>query len=207
MDESQSQLAYFALERRIVTLQLKPGALVTEKQLIELAGHGRTPVREAIQKLAWQGLMQVRPRVGLQIALIRPEDHADIMTVRRQLEPVAAGLAAAHASGPQRQAFLNCAATMNAAAVSGDIVAFLSADKEFDVLIEQACPNRFLSAALEPLQTHSRRLWFSQATLEKLDRAVSLHVAVIRAIQQRDGPAAEAAMVGLIGYLAGESAL
>ncbi len=57
MQNSQSHLAYLALEHRIVTLALKPGALVTEKQLIELAGHGRTPVREAIQKLAWQGLI------------------------------------------------------------------------------------------------------------------------------------------------------
>jgi DNA-binding GntR family transcriptional regulator len=55
MPNSQSHLAYLALEHAIVTLALAPGALVNEKQLIDLLGHGRTPVREAIQKLAWQG--------------------------------------------------------------------------------------------------------------------------------------------------------
>ena len=61
---SQAHLAYLALEGLIVTLKLKPGSLVTERELIELAGHGRTPVREAIQKLEWQGLIAVRPRAG-----------------------------------------------------------------------------------------------------------------------------------------------
>src|SRR6218665_2490644 len=93
---SQAHTAYLALEGLIVTMKLKPGALVTEKQLIELAGHGRTPVREAIQKLAWQGLMEVRPRVGLQVAAIRPEDHRHVMETRRRLEPLAAEQVAEH---------------------------------------------------------------------------------------------------------------
>ena len=62
MSESSSQahLAYLTLESLIVTLKLRPGSLVTEKQLIDLAGHGRTPVREAIQKLSWQGIKDFR---------------------------------------------------------------------------------------------------------------------------------------------------
>ena len=84
--QSQAHLAYLALERLIVTLKLEPGALVTEKRLIELAGLGRTPVCEAIQKLAWQGLMDVRPRVGLQITTIRPDDQVHVMQARQKLE-------------------------------------------------------------------------------------------------------------------------
>ena len=52
-----------------------------------------------------------------------------------------------------------------------------------------------------PLQTHARRLWFSGATPEKMDRSVSLHVAVIRAIQQGDAAKAHAAMEALIDTL------
>jgi DNA-binding GntR family transcriptional regulator len=83
--ESQSRLAYLALERLIVTLRLAPGSLVTEKQLIALAGFGRTPVREAIQKLEWQGLMEVRPRAGLQITALNPDHPAMVLQARRQL--------------------------------------------------------------------------------------------------------------------------
>lgn len=198
---SQSHLAYLALEQRIVTHRLAPGLLVTERQLIDLSGHGRTPVREAIQKLAWQGLIVVRPRVGLQISDIRPEDHRDIMAVRLQLEPLTAELVATHASAEQREALVECARSMTSAATSGSFEAFLAADKRFDDIVEAACPNPFLIAALAPLQSHSRRLWYMRATAEKMDRSVLLHVAVIRAIQQADGQAAAAAMRRLIEAL------
>lgn len=198
---SQSSNAYRALEHLIVTLKLAPGEQVTEKQLIELAGHGRTPVREAIQKLEWQGLIVVRPRVGLQISQIAPEHHSQIMTVRQQLEPLAAALAATNASTEQRQALVQCAKAMTGAATEGSIDDFLAADKLFDEILEAACPNPFLTAALQPLQTHSRRIWYSTATLEKMDRSVSLHVGVIRAIKDGDEGAARAAMVALLGYL------
>lgn len=198
---SQSHQAYRALELLIVTLKLAPGALVNERELIERSGHGRTPVREAIQKLEWQGLILIRPRVGLQIAEIHPEDHHQIMAVRGKLEPLAAGLAAASATADQRVALVDCAKAMTGAAAGGDIDGFLAADKLFDEILECACPNAFLIAALQPLQTHSRRLWYAQATLEKMDRSVALHVGVIRAIQQGDASLAQSAMESLINYL------
>jgi DNA-binding GntR family transcriptional regulator len=198
---SQSHLAYLALEQQIVTLKLKPGALVNERQLIELSGYGRTPVREAIQKLEWQGLVLVRPRVGLQIAEIQPTDHKAIMAIRLKLEPLLARLAAENADDAQRAALLDCAKAMTAAATAGSFDAFLSADKEFDEIIEEACPNPFLISALAPLQSHSRRMWYARATVGKMDRSVSLHVAVIRAIHQGKGDQAESAMEALIAYL------
>ncbi|WP_105416090.1 GntR family transcriptional regulator [Neorhizobium sp. T25_27] len=199
--EPLSRQAYRRLETLIVTMKLPPGALVTEKQLIGLAGQGRTPVREAIQKLEWQGLMRVRPRVGLQVTEIIESDHDSIMQVRRQLEPVAAALVAEHASDGQRSALLDCAKAMGAAAATGDIHGFLDADKRFDEALEEACPNRFLTSALAPLQTHSRRRWFSTASIERLDQAVTQHVAVIRAIRAGDVEAARRAMDTLLGYL------
>ncbi|MBP2558975.1 DNA-binding GntR family transcriptional regulator [Neorhizobium galegae] len=199
--ESLSRQAYHRLENLIVTMKLQPGALVTEKQLIGLAGQGRTPVREAIQKLEWQGLIRVRPRVGLQVSEIIESDHDSIMQVRRQLEPVVAALVTEHASDEQRTALLDCAKAMGAAAATGDIPGFLEADKRFDDILEDACPNRFLTSALAPLQTHSRRQWFSTASVERMDQAVTLHVAVIRAIRTGDVDTARRAMETLLAYL------
>ncbi|MCJ8051796.1 GntR family transcriptional regulator [Shinella curvata] len=200
---SQAHLAYLALEGLIVTLKLKPGSLVTERQLIELAGHGRTPVREAIQKLEWQGLIAVRPRAGLQITDIRPEDHAEVMATRRQLEPLAADLVARHAGEAHREQLVACAQTMTACSIRSDLEGFLAADKLFDEILEEACPNRFLTGALAPLQTHARRLWFARADNRHMDRSVDLHVKVIRAIRNGDGPAASAAMSDLLDALSG----
>jgi DNA-binding GntR family transcriptional regulator len=201
MQNSQSHLAYLALEHLIVTLQLKPGAFITEKQLIEQAGHGRTPVREAIQKLAWQGLMIVKPRVGLQIAEIGSSDRADVMQVRREIEPIAASLVATHANADERGRLIDISRRMSDCAVTGDMAAFFAADKAFDEILEDACPNRFITAALAPVQAHSRRIWYSTATLERMARSIALHVDVICAIHKAQKNEAHRLMVGLIDNL------
>ncbi|MBT9372346.1 GntR family transcriptional regulator [Rhizobium sp. CSW-27] len=200
--DSLARQAYRVLEQRIVTLALAPGAVVTEKQLIDMAGHGRTPVREAIQKLEWQGLLVVKPRSGLQISPIRASDRREIMEVRRRLEPAVAALAARHADIDQRKAFIDCARDMSAAAALADVQGFLAADRRFDDIMERVCPNRFLTAPLATLQTHARRLWFATATAESMDRAVGLHVAIIRAVQKQDAAEAAAATERLLDHMA-----
>ena len=199
--ETQSRQAYVTLERMIVTLRLKPGARVNERALMEACDLGRSPVREAIHKLEWQGLMAIKPRSGLVIAELRPADQIHILETRRQLEPLAARLVAGNMSPPARQALIDCAKQMTECAVTADIEGFLEADKEFDLILEAHCPNPFLSQALAPLQTHSRRFWFAGANAERLDRSVQLHVAVIRAMLREDGDEAESAMVRLIDGL------
>lgn len=199
--ESLSRQAYRSLEELIVTMKLSPGALVTERQLIDMSGHGRTPVREAIQRLEWQGLLAVRPRVGLQISEIDAGDYRDIMAVRRRLEPLAASLVASHADERQRERLIHCATEMGTAAAKADILGFLAADKRFDEIVEEACPNQFLTSSLAPLQTHARRLWFSTATVEGLHKSAELHLSVIRAMQQRNANEAAQATEQLLNQL------
>lgn len=196
--KSQSRLAYLRLESLIVTLKLAPGSLVTEKQMIALAGFGRTPVREAIQKLEWQGLMEVRPRAGLMITALDPACPAMIMQARRQLEPLAARLMADNISPPAREKLIDCAKRMTECSITGDHESFLAADKAFDEILEETCPNPFISQALASLQTHSRRYWFASATQQSLERAVELHVKVIRALLSGDAAEAEKAMTALV---------
>jgi DNA-binding GntR family transcriptional regulator len=196
--ESQSRLAYVRLESLIVTLRLAPGSLVTEKQLIALAGLGRTPVREAIQKLEWQGLMEVRPRAGLMIAALNPAYPALVMETRRQLEPLAARLMTENISPTVRERLIDCAKQMTECSVTGDREGFLAADKVFDEILEETCPNPFISQALASLQTHSRRYWFASATQQSLEQAVELHVRVIRALLSGNAAAAEKAMTALV---------
>lgn len=201
--ESQSRLAYLRLESLIVTLELAPGAMVTEKRLIALAGLGRTPVREAIQKLEWQGLIAIRPRAGLQIAALDPAHPAMIYAARRQLEPLAARLMADHIDPEAREALIACAKAMTECSVTGDKAGFLEADKLFDEILERTCPNPFITQALSALQTHARRYWFHAADARALENSVDLHVRVIRALLQGDPAASEAAMRNLIDGMAG----
>jgi len=200
--ESHSRLAYLRLESLIVTLELAPGSMVTEKQLIALAGLGRTPVREAIQKLEWQGLIAVRPRAGLQITGLDPSYPAMIYQTRWQLEPLAARLMAGHIDAKAREDLIACAKAMTECSVTGDRTGFLDADKLFDEILERTCPNPFIVQALSALQTHARRHWFHAADDKALDTSVNLHVKVIRALLQGDPDAAEAAMRELIDGIA-----
>ena len=91
--------AYRALERMIVTLELAPGSVTTEGALIERLGLGRTPVREAIQRLAWEGLLDVRPRAGLAIAPLHAGDWLRVLEARRGVEVILARSAARFVSG------------------------------------------------------------------------------------------------------------
>lgn len=201
--ESHSRLAYRRLESLIVTLRLAPAAMVTEKELIALAGFGRTPVREAIQKLEWQGLIAVRPRAGLQVTALDPAHPAMIYETRRQLDPLAARLMADNIDAAARASLIACAKAMTECSVTGDKSGFLEADKLFDEILERTCPNRFVIQALAALQTHARRYWFHAADSAALERSVDLHVKVIRALLKGDPAAAEATMRDLVDGLAG----
>src|SRR3954469_17468400 len=82
--------AYRTLERMILTLELAPGSVATEGALIERVGLGRTPVREAIQRLPWEGLIEISPRAGLGIASLRGGDWVRVLDARSGLEQVLA---------------------------------------------------------------------------------------------------------------------
>ena len=82
---TQAEQAFDELENLLVTLQLPPGATVQEKQLSEATGFGRTPVREAVQRLASLGLLRVFPRKGLVVAAVDPGELAQLLEVRRGL--------------------------------------------------------------------------------------------------------------------------
>jgi DNA-binding GntR family transcriptional regulator len=198
---SQSGLAYRQLERLIVTLKLKPGQSLTEAALIDLAGLGRTPVREAVQKLEWEGLVFVRPRSGIEISALDPSDFPKILAVRKGVEMLMAWGAASYALPEHDDMFEEMRSQMQAALDANDIEAFLDADKAFDIVLGEACANPYAVRLAAPLQTHSRRFWYRLRREAGLQSAVNHHLAIIEAIIRRDPDAAESAAERLIGHL------
>lgn len=198
---SQSERAYRRLERLIVTLKLKPGQSLTEAALIDLAGLGRTPVREAVQKLEWEGLVFVRPRSGIEISALDPAEFPKILAVRKSVEMLMCWGAASYALAEHDGMFESVRSQMQAALAANDIEAFLDADKAFDVVLGEACANSYAARLAAPLQTHSRRFWYRLRRNTGLESAVAHHLAIIQAITDRDPDAAEAAAERLIGHL------
>jgi DNA-binding GntR family transcriptional regulator len=182
MGESLAELAYRQLEEMIVTLKLEPGAIVNERALTDITGMGRTPVREAVQKLAWEGLMEIRPRSGIAIAPLNLQDFGKILDTREGVERVLARDAARYGAALHHKRLKEASDAMSSALASDDVSRFLMADKIFDTVLGQAAENPFAARLASPLQTHSRRFWFRLQRPGSLQQSGGAHKALIDAI-------------------------
>jgi DNA-binding GntR family transcriptional regulator len=197
--------AYRVLERMVVTLELAPGGFVTEGALIERLGLGRTPVREAIQRLAWEGLLDVRPRAGIVVAPLHPGDWLRVIDARRGVEVVLARSAARFVTRAVAGRFHQAALAMQKAVVAGDVLAFLEADKSHDDALALAADNPFAARLAAPLQSHSRRFWFRYKAETGLAESAENHVAIIRSILDGDEDAAAKDAKRLMALLRGHA--
>jgi DNA-binding GntR family transcriptional regulator len=132
--ESLTDRAYVLLEEMIATLQLAPGTLVSEAELSAQLGIGRTPVREAMQRLARERLLVVLPRRGCIVTPIRPEEEVMLIETRRAIETLVVETAARRATDAERRRFGEIAAQMKQALRTQDFDAFARLDTEFNRL-------------------------------------------------------------------------
>lgn len=177
---SLAEQAYRVLEEQLVTLKLAPGELIAEKDLMDKTGIGRTPVREAMQRLSADGLLQVIPRKGLMVTPLRRTDLSQIIEARRVLERLLVVKAAERATADQRKALDVLASQIEAA--DHDIEVFFRLDQHLNSLLESACNNRFLVDALTAMQSQCRRLWYLHRTRLDLPRSAQLHGGLARAV-------------------------
>lgn len=203
--EPAAARAYRVLEHMIVTLELAPSSFVTEGALIEKLDVGRTPVREAIQRLAWEGLLDVRPRAGIAIAPLHPGDWLRVLDARRGVEVVLARSAARFVTREAADLFHEAALAMQKAVISGNVLAFIQADKALDEALAMAADNRFAARLAAPLQTHSRRFWFRYKADTGLAESAEHHVALIRSILDGDEEAAAKDAKRLMALLRGHA--
>lgn len=181
---SLAHKAYRLLEEQLVTLQLPPGAAVTEGDLIRLTGIGRTPVREAIQRLAQQELLQVLPRKGLRVAPVNRSAMLHILETRKPLERLIVHRAALNAHDDQRSGLAAIAREM--AVCHDSFERFLQLDFQLDELLDACADNPFASGALTPLRSHSRRFWYLHRGQVQLADAVGAHTQLARLVARRD---------------------
>jgi DNA-binding GntR family transcriptional regulator len=199
--DSLSHRAYRRLEDMIVTGELAPGAVLSESALAARLEVGRTPVREALQRLAREGLVTVLPRRGVIVPEINLAHHFKLLELRRGLDRLVARWAAERADLEMRRRMLAIADEVEAAAAAGDERRFLKLAKEFHTLPSSACGNEYAEGALGQLQGLARRFWFAHyRDYASLSEAAAMHAARLRAIASGDGAAAEAASDRLADY-------
>src|SRR5271165_7196636 len=118
--ETLTELAYRRLEEDIVTLRIPPGTVVSEAILSRRLGVGRTPVREALQRLAREWLVVILPRRGIVVSDIDPIRQLRLLEVRREIERLLVRSAARRATRAQRAQFQAIADGMEKAASGAD---------------------------------------------------------------------------------------
>ena len=101
--ETLTERAYRAVEEEIVTLRLKPSQVLSEQMLSATFDIGRTPIREALQRLAREGLVAILPRKGILVSDINPRNQLLVLEVRRELERLLSRAGAERATKEQRE--------------------------------------------------------------------------------------------------------
>jgi DNA-binding GntR family transcriptional regulator len=194
--------AYSDLEVMIVTLELPPGSAVSEAALSQRLGIGRTPIREALQRLARERLVTILPRRGIIVSEINIKSQLRLLEVRREVERLVARSAARRATPEERERFARIARLFEKSAKDNDEVSFMRTDREYNELTVVAARNEFASGAMTLMHSLSRRFWYihyKQAA--DMPRAAKLHADVARGIAARDEKAAAAASDRLLDYI------
>src|SRR5262245_24867904 len=200
--ETLTDQAYNRLEEMIVTLRLAPGAVLSEQALSADLAIGRTPIREALQRLAIEGLVLVLPRKAIIVTDTDPRKQLLVLEVRRELERLLARCGAERASPEERQQFQAIADGMDTAAGSNDDIAFMRLDREMNGLLAEAAHNEYATRSMRFINGHSRRFWYLHyKEAADLPKCARLHADEARAIAKGNAPRAMAASDKLIDYV------
>ena len=196
-----ADIAHSKLEELIVTLELVPGSLWSEAMLSDRIGIGRTPVREALQRLAWERLVTIIRRHGIRISDIDPHEQMLVVELRKEFEPLVASRAARRATVHERRYLSKIADSFMEAGATVDVMKFLRVHFESKRFIIACARNPFIANAFAPINALTRRFYFVyQRETKDVARAAALHAAVLKAIASGDETAAGDAARAMVDY-------
>lgn len=214
---SLSAIAYYRIRDLLVTLELAPGTVLAERDLMERLQVGRTPVREAVRRLADEGLVTVLARRGTVVAGVDIRDLQHVSEVRVGLEGLSARLAAERADDRDRGDAARLLADLDgpsgpdpstprvpppADSRRAEVRSLIRMDQRVHHCVHRASHNRYLQETAGKYFTLSLRLWFlGLERVRRLDEAVTEHRDVLAAVLEGDAGAAEdAARAHVTGF-------
>jgi DNA-binding GntR family transcriptional regulator len=193
--ELVAERAYLQLRDRIVTLRLAPGTVLREDELMREMAIGRTPLREAVKRLALENLVAVQPRRGTSVTAVDAADIVNITEVRAELEPYAAELAAERMRAPARAAAERLLHEVEEMGGAHDQEWLMRFDERIHHFTWDASGNPYLIDTLERYFTHSLRIWY--LVLDRvpgLGHAVHDQTQLLEALLDGDGSSARTIM-------------
>ena len=183
---SLAEQARQAIRDLIVSLELAPGAVIDERALMERLGIGRTPVREALHRLALERLVEVYPRRGMFVTGVDVRELASLSEVRAMLEPEAARLAAERATEADQAVIGELLQEL--AALEHDGRELMALDERIHSAVYRAAHNDRLEATRSQYYVLALRIW--SMTLDQareLEESVEAHRELLEAIRDGDG--------------------
>lgn len=183
---SLSQQAYQAIKHKIVSLELPPGAVIDETALRKELGLGRTPIREALKRLALEKLVIIVPRRGMFVTDIGITDLKRLFEVRVALESLAARLAAERGR-PFHWQQMETALERLPDPDTADNQTLIAIDEACHHIMYQAADNEFLEDILTTMYALSLRLWyFSLSKIGKMHSTILEHRNILEALRAGD---------------------
>ncbi|MBI1384379.1 MAG: FCD domain-containing protein [Rhizobiales bacterium] len=188
---SLGERAYQRLVKMITRLDLAPGQIINERQLIEELGIGRTPIREALHRLVGEGLVVHHRNRGMFVADLNATTVKHIYEFRALVELEAARLAALRAGNGDIAELRDIAQRMREAASAGAIDLYVELDRAFYVSLAQAAENEFLRDVIPRTFNHHLRVWFFIASRsggwnEIIGAHMKMVATVVEGIADRD---------------------
>jgi DNA-binding GntR family transcriptional regulator len=192
---SLSDQAYYRIRELIVSLELQPGSLIGERDLMQRLELGRTPVREALRALARERLVEVYPRRGMFVSRIDVGDLAGLSEVRAVLESSAAALAAERATDEDRAEIAALLQELNGAGEELGERTLIDLDQRLHRHVYRCTHNPFLEETLNEYYVLTLRIWFlALDRVARLEDAVREHRELLEAIRDGDSARARDAM-------------
>lgn len=187
--------AYNRIRDLVVTGVLQPGQNINEQDLVRHLGIGRTPVREAIQRLAHQHVVEVYPRRGLAVAKLSLEDVQAVFEARETIEEKIAELAAIRRTDDEARELMALGERIGGIVGDNDYTVFLQLDQQLHHFIAIAARNQFLAESVDHLLMLSEWVWHQYFRLRGSSPAdFFTHEPIISAIIDRDASRAGLAM-------------
>jgi len=200
---SKADLVHQQLKEQIELGELAPGTPLSELGLVERTGASRTPVREALRRLAAEGLVDLVPRQGARVSRVSAAGIRDLFQFRELLEPAAVRQATeAAAADPQlRRAFAELRAgfvrIQRRPPSHARARAFYELADRFDWAVVGATRNEHLRRTIAELRPHTARLRnLSHLDPQRVEVSVGEHLAVCDALLAGDADGAATALAG-----------
>lgn len=199
---SLNELAYRRFKQALVTLSYKPGEYLNTAQVMNDLDMGRTPINQAIHRLANEGLLQVIPRKGVMVSPLSMDDALELIEVRLANEMLCMQLASQRITERQIATLTELNRQIEAASQERDRVRMMTLDHEFHQELAQIAGNNMLADILSVLHARAQRFWASTLSREgHMREVIDEHRAIIAALAAQDSAAAaEAAQAHILSF-------